>query len=162
MIKILGGILGILVIAMVVLSLTGRKEYRAEIIIPATPEQVWDVLMDTASYSEWNPVFVQVDGQYSVGSNVTNHVQPPTGDIIKIENQVLELEKSRRLRQTGGVTGIITFDHSWTLEPVDGGTKVIQYEIDRGAYVWFWDDSWVQPSYEKVNEALRKHVLVEN
>lgn len=142
-----------------ILSLTGRKEYRAEITIPAPPEQVWAILTDTRTYGEWNPVFIQVDGEYEVGARVTNHVQPPEGDLIRIENKVVEMEDYRRLRQTGGMTGIITFDHSWRLEPVEGGTRVTQYEIDRGAYVWFWDDSWVQPSYERVNEALQKRVL---
>lgn len=160
--KLIAGLLVLIVVAVGVLSLTGRKEYRAEIAIAAPPEQVWAVLIDTAAYGEWNPVFVQVDGKYEVGARVTNHVQPPEGDVIKIENKVLDMESNRRLRQTGGVTGIITFDHTWTLEPVEGGTRVTQYEVDRGAYVWFWDDSWVQPSYERVNEALQKRVLAKN
>ena len=69
-----------------------------------------------------------------------------------------ELVPQKLLRQKGGMTGIITFDHQWQLQLVEGGTRVTQYEIDRGIYVWFWDDSWIIPSYTKTLDALAKHV----
>ena len=47
----------------------------------------------------------------------------------------------------------------WLLEPVDGGTRVIQHEEYRGIGVWFWDASWVEPAYTQANEALRDRVL---
>lgn len=157
-IKLVGVFIAFAVVAVAILSFTGRKEYIAQTEIAASPETVWSVLTDTASYGEWNPVFVRVDGDYEAGASVTNHVQPPVGDLMEIENEVVEVEANRKLRQTGGVPGIITFDHTWTLEPVEGGTRITQREVDRGAYVWFWDGSWVQPAYERVNEALVERV----
>ena len=44
-------------------------------------------------------------------------------------------------------------------EPVKGGTKVTQREEYRGIAVWFWDADWVEPAYQKANQALRDRVL---
>ena len=63
------------------------------------------------------------------------------------------------MNQFGGYTGIITFDHHYILEKVDGGTKVIQREEYTGVYMNFWDASWVEPAYGRVNEALRDEVI---
>lgn len=135
-----------------------RKTFHVETIIPAPPEQVWAVLMDTQAYPEWNPVFVAVDGSYAEGGKMQNKVRDPEGNILKMTATVTTLTPERELRQYGGLPGIITFDHRWLLEPVDGGTKVIQHEVDRGFYLWFWNSDWIEPAYRQVNDALAKKV----
>jgi hypothetical protein len=65
----------------------------------------------------------------------------------------------KELNQSGGFPGILTFDHYYLLEKVDKGTKVIQKEDYSGIGVWFWDNSWIEPAYIKINEALKKRVL---
>ena len=51
-----------------------RKTYRVERIISATPEEIWAVLMDTAAYGEWNPVFVKVEGSYACWWHRSQHL----------------------------------------------------------------------------------------
>lgn len=139
-------------------AIFSNKIYRVERIISATPEEIWAVLMDTAAYGEWNPVFVKVEGSYAAGGTVLNTFKDPSGKLFDVTNKVEALEPNRLLRQKGGFTGVLTFDHQWLLEPVEGGTKVTQYEIDRGIYVWFWDDSWIVPKYTEVLQALEREV----
>ena len=139
-------------------AIFSNKTYRVEQIISATPEEIWAVLMDTAAYGEWNPVFVKVEGSYAAGGTVLNTFKDPSGKLFDVTNKVEALEPNRLLRQKGGFTGVLTFDHQWLLEPAEGGTKVIQYEIDRGIYVWFWDDSWIVPKYTEVLQALEREV----
>ena len=115
--------------------------------------------MDTAAYGEWNPVFIKVEGSEAGGGTVLNTFKDPSGKLFDVTNKVEALEPNRLLRQKGGFTGILTFDHQWLLEPVEGGTKVTQYEIDRGLYVWFWDDSWIIPKYTEVLQALDIEVM---
>lgn len=43
-------------------AIFSNKTYEVERVINAPPEKVWAVLMDTASYKNWNPVFTKVDG----------------------------------------------------------------------------------------------------
>jgi len=147
-----------LLCVLAVLAITGRETFRVEVFIPAPPEQVWSVLMDTEAYSEWNPVFTKVEGNYQLGGKVLNTVVDPKGSVLNITATVKGLENNRLLRQFGGYWGFLTFDHQWILAPVDGGTKVIQHEVDQGFYMWFWDSSWIIPSYSSVNEALKERV----
>ena len=155
----------ILLSIIVLVLLTGaaaifsNKTYRVERTISATPEAVWAVLMDTAAYGEWNPVFVKVEGSYAAGGTVLNTFKDPSGKLFDVTNKVEALEPNRLLRQKGGFAGMLTFDHQWLLEPVEDGTKVTQYEIDRGLYVWFWDDSWIIPKYSEVLQALDREVM---
>lgn len=150
---------------LVLLAGTGaftRKTFHIETVVPATPEQVWAVLSDTDAYSEWNPVFVDVDGTYVQGAKVKNKVRDPEGKILEMTATVKALKPARELRQYGGIPGIITFDHRWLLEPVEGGTKVIQHEIDRGLYLWFWNSEWIEPAYSLVNDALETRIKLLN
>ena len=152
------GLLVLAIITIVGVGLLQTKTFHVETFIAAPPEKVWKVLMDTASYPDWNPTFIKVEGTYEEGSTVTNLVQEPN-KTTSIQAKVKRVLPKQLLNQSGGLPGVITFDHHWKLEPAKAGTMVIQHEIDRGFYLFFWDSSWVQPAYERTSEALRERVL---
>lgn len=134
------------------------KTFHVETVIAAPAEQIWDVLTDTSAYPDWNPTFVDVQGEYAQGGKVLNKVQDPSGSVLEMTATVATLTPARELRQKGGVPLVITFDHRWILEPVEGGTKVIQHEVDRGLYLWFWNSDWIEPAYAKTSAALKARV----
>ncbi|MEO1077140.1 MAG: SRPBCC domain-containing protein, partial [Bacteroidota bacterium] len=134
--KILLG-LGALGLPAVLLAATGRKSVNTEILIPASPEAVWAVLSDPAGFSTWNPVIVEVDGAYREGERVTSRVVMD-GEPTTMNSRVVRVEPNRLLNQRGGPFGVLTFDHTWELTPVEGGTRVTQHEVYRGIGVWFW------------------------
>ncbi|TPV96719.1 MAG: SRPBCC domain-containing protein [Myxococcales bacterium FL481] len=142
----------------VALSLFGHKSVHAELVIPATPDMIWSVLTDTANYPEWNPVFVQVVGEHREGAKLTYQMKDQTGKTTEVVATVVKLDPERELNQFGGIRGVLTFDHHWRLEAVDGGTKVTQHEDYRGIGVWFWDPSWFETAYANANTALRERV----
>lgn len=152
---------GVLAVVVVVAAaaLFSKKTFLAETTIPAPPDAVWSVLMDTAEYANWNPVFVAIEGAYASGAQLTNHVRFPDGSVVAMDATVETMVPSRELRQKGGMPGILTFDHRWLLEPVLDGTEVTQLEVDRGLWLWFWDSDWVEPAYRRTNEALGARVL---
>lgn len=150
--------LPLLIVVVAATAVFTSKSFRVEIVIYAPPEVVWTVLVDTSRYSEWNPVFVAVDGDYVEGATVTNTVRFPNGSDVEMAATVETLSDRRELRQTGGIPGFLTFDHRWLLEPVDGGTRVVQHEVDRGLWLWFWNSDWIEPAYERVLEALAERV----
>ena len=148
----------IVLIVAVAGALATRKTFLVEIWIPAPPEAVWEVLIDTEAYPQWNPVFVEVDGAYAQGETVLNMVREPDGAILEMTATVETLLPNAELRQSGGIPGILTFDHRWLLEPADGGTRVVQHEVDRGIGLWFWSSDWLEPAYAAANEALAERV----
>ena len=137
----------------------GHTEVYTEIFIEAEPEEVWAVLTDAESYSTWNPVIIKAEGSYAPGAKIVNHLVEKDKKAVKIKSRVEVFDPPYHLNQFGGYMGVITFDHHYILEKVEGGTKVIQREDYTGFYVHFWDSTWVTPAYQRVNEGLRAEVL---
>lgn len=146
------------VAGLVALFIASRTVMHTEIVINAPPEKVWEVLTAVDQYPEWNPVFVKVDGVLAEGAQVTNHVVEPGKDPVEMKSSVLAMVPAKELRQSGGIPGVITFDHKYTLQAEGAATRVIQHEIDQGLYMYFWDSAWVEPAYAQVNQALKERV----
>ncbi len=144
----------LLVLVVISLGVSAQKTFVAETVVPAEADRVWSVLIDSAGYPDWNPVFVRVNGSFREGGQVEHHVRDPDGGLLEMTATVKTFNPGVELRQTGGLPGVLTFDHRWLLEPVEGGTKVIQHEVDRGIGLWFWNSDWIVPAYERVNDAL--------
>ncbi len=155
----IGWIVASVMVLVVALALTGRKSVHAELLIPASPEAIWSVLTDAGGYKDWNPVFTSVEGEYREGAEMAYRMRDASGTETDVTATVVKLDEPRELNQFGGMRGILTFDHHWFLEPVDGGTRVTQHEEYRGIGVWFWDPSWFESAYARANEALRNRVL---
>ena len=139
-------------------SLGYHKVY-TETVIAAEPEQVWAVITDAPNYKNWNPVITNAVGDYATGATIINMVVEDGKKPTKIKSKVVKFDPPYHLNQFGGYQGIITFDHHYILEKVAAGTKVIQSEEYTGFYVNFWDSDWVEPAYQRVNEALKAEVL---
>ena len=146
------------VLVFVTLFLLGRETFHAEITIDATPEEVWSVLTDAPGYAAWNPLLVPVSGDFSEGAEVEYRMTQPNGKQSTMKARVRKVVAPDLLGQHAGIPGVLTADHTWRLEPTPGGTRVIQHEVDNGVAMLFWDSSWVQPAYERVNLALKHRV----
>ncbi|MEW8627368.1 MAG: SRPBCC domain-containing protein [Candidatus Thiodiazotropha sp.] len=151
-------LLGVLVL-LVVLYLSGRKTFHAEIFIPAPPEKVWAVLTDEKGYKHWNPLLVPKEGKFSTGNKIVYQMTQPDGKQSDFPSKIISIEPLRLIKQFAGMPLVLTADHEYRLKAENGGTRVIQHEVDNGIVMHFWDSSWVQPSYEKVNEALKKRIM---
>jgi hypothetical protein len=135
---------------------SGCKTVTAETLVHAKPSTVWQVLSDPRGFEAWNPVHVQVEGEFREGESLRVHVKDGTGKVSVFDSTVRRVQKERELAQGGGFPGILTFSHSFRLEPFEGGTRVIQQEVFRGAGVLFVDLAWVEPAYRTVNAALKR------
>lgn len=65
--------------AAAVLFALGRETFHAEIIIEATPEEVWSVLTDARGYAAWNPLLVPVSGEFREGAEIEYRMTQPNG-----------------------------------------------------------------------------------
>ncbi|UJH67353.1 SRPBCC family protein [Allomuricauda sp. SCSIO 65647] len=141
------------------LYLIGQKSVHTELVIEASPQQIWDVLMDEEGYKEWNHVLFPVAGEIEQGNSLPYHLINPKGETIEFEFEVIQSVPLELLNQKGGVLGVFTFDHRYILEPFGNHTKVTLHEDFRGIIVPFWNVDWVQQAYIDLNQSLRKFVL---
>ncbi|GLS27548.1 SRPBCC domain-containing protein [Marinibactrum halimedae] len=148
-----------IILGLISLGLISCASVNNEIVIEASPNEVWEVLTNTSAYAEWNPVILDPQGTFIEGGKVVMQFKEPSGKQYEIKAKVKQVVPEKLLNQYGGTWGIITFDHSYTLEQVPEGTKVTIHEDYKGLYVPFWDHSQMEVSYAKVNEALKKRVL---
>jgi uncharacterized protein YndB with AHSA1/START domain len=93
--------------------------------IARPPEDVWAVVSDLTTHTEWRPALVEfrqlTEGPLQVGSRV-REVLRFGGREIEIEDVVTALEPPRRLALRGGWKAA-DFEVEFTLEPSAGGTR---------------------------------------
>ena len=150
---IIGSVL--LLVILVVVGLTAHKSVRAEIVINASPEEVWSVITDPAAYGQWNPIFIAYEGEFAEGSRLGLQLKMGEGDATPVQVVVKKFVPNEWMHQGGGYPAILTYDHNWRLEPLPGGTRVIQHEDYTGLYVFFWNPESVERAYEQGNANLK-------
>lgn len=101
------------------------RELRAETIVDAPPERVWELLTDFTQMARWSPEMVRMVplkrgglrvGQWYLGINRRKAVVWPTRSVVGA------VETGRRLvwdTRSSGARWI------WELEPADAGTRVV-------------------------------------
>jgi hypothetical protein len=151
-------ILVVILIAVVIAYLTGKKSVHDEILINASPEKVWSVLTNTNVYSSWNPVMKLLEGELAEGNTVKYQFTQSTESVYTISARVKEMIPQEFLNQVGGMPVFLTFNHRYILNSTNEGTKLIIHEDYQGIGVHFWNPQPVEEAYKKLNSALKKHV----
>ena len=145
----------LMLLGLLLAILLPRKSVHAELVINAPAAAVWAVILDSASYGEWNPIFESVEGTFSEGARMAISMRLEDGSFTPVEAVVEELVPNQMLHQRAGFPGLLTADHQWLLEQTPEGTRVIQHEEYRGVGVLFYDPSYVQALYAEGLAALK-------
>jgi hypothetical protein len=141
-------------------------EVSASIEIAATPENVWAVLADLASYPQWHPVFRSVTGQLAVGSKLTiKTIVPATGHPMTARVKVRTVEPGTELGWASKLLGITISKRRFLLSPSGGGTLLVQAATYhglggtrrgyRGGRIVNVVGS-IQGTFEAINEAIKQ------
>lgn len=126
--------------------------------IAATPEHVWAVLSDLASYPQWHPVFRAVTGQLAAGSKITiTTAHPVTDRTMTARVRVLAAEPTRQLRWVSNL-GVMRSERSFILTPEAGGTLLEQTATYRGILVRFPEKTItrIQDTFVAINQAIKQ------
>lgn len=113
------------------------KRLSSEILIEASPTDVWAVLTGFAAYPEWNPFLVNVTGSPEQGHRLSITLSPPGGRRITLKPEVTEVATGRVLEWWGHlvVRGLFDGRHRFELHPTGTGTRLVQSETFTGALV---------------------------
>jgi hypothetical protein len=137
------------------------KELVSSIDIEAPAQQVWEVLVDFAAFSDWNLFITQAEGRVEVGSRLTLRMQPVGGSAVTLRPTVVEVVDGHRLRWQGrvGVRGLFDADHLFIVEPRGpAGSRLVQQEQFSGLLVPFFQrslDRGTLPAFHAMNAALK-------
>jgi len=140
-----------------------KREISHTIQIDASPEAVWAVLTDSASFPAWNPFIRRLDGELRVGARLSVTVQPPGRRSSSFRPTVLAADRARELRWLGRVLipGIFDGEHRLVLEPTaSGGTRFTQAERFAGILVRLVGGTLdsTDVGFQRMNEALKARV----
>lgn len=116
-----------------------KKEILTEIEIQASPQEVWQALMDTPRYPEWNPFLIQIDGVLQQNATPFFHLRDEEGRKMKIRSHIHLFEPQKMLGWSGRVfLGSLRYQHHLQLKTLPNGhTQFIQHEEFHGWIIRF-------------------------
>jgi len=137
-----------------------HHELHTEIDIDATPEVVWQVLIDLDRWVDWNPFITSSVGKPEVGEKLVNRMEPPGGKAITFKPQVTVVEDGKMFEWLGklGFSGVFDGRHRFDVEATPTGTKLTQSESLDGMLVRVMQkslDSKTKSGFEAMNVALK-------
>jgi len=138
------------------------RRIETAIDIAASPQAVWNVLVDFAAYPDWNPFIRRLQGEATVGARLEVTVQPPAAKPMTFKPTVLAAAPARELRWLGRVPmpGLLDGEHGFRLEPTAGGCRLHHGEEFRGILVPLFGrmlDTTAR-GFTAMNEALKQRV----
>jgi uncharacterized protein YndB with AHSA1/START domain len=100
------------------------QEYVATAVIDASPNAVWDILVDADGYRRWNPEITAIYGAIDLGEKITAHVHIGAGVIRKVGMRVTGFAPPSRMEWTGGLPfGLFVGRRTFTVTPRGNGTE---------------------------------------
>ncbi len=96
------------------------KKLKTEIIIDAPATVIWEVLMDTDSYHQWNPFIQSINGTLKVGEKLAVLIQLEGKKPQLFRPRVQVVETAQEFRWLGHlwVPGLFDGEHHFQLEQV--------------------------------------------
>lgn len=139
-----------------------QREIQTSILIDASPETVWTILMDFESYPTWNPFIQKATGQRKVESQLTVEIHPPGASAQTFSPHVKVVKKNEEFVWLGmlGFKGLFDGRHRFGLERVGSNqTRFHHGEQFNGILVpllLMIAGKATKQGFESMNEAIKK------
>lgn len=140
------------------------KEIKTQIVINASPNQVWKELIDVKNYPNWNPFIKSIDGEFHVGKKIVARIEPPEAKGMTFKPTILICDENKEIRWLGHlfVKGLFDGEHCFQLiDNHDGTITFIQSEKFYGILVPLFrkmlDENTVN-GFNAMNEKLKEIV----
>jgi hypothetical protein len=147
------------------IKLDKMKAIETEIIIPASKQQIWSVLMDHSSYPNWNPFIIHISGKSEVKQSLQVKINPKPNNTMGFTPIVLVNNLNQEFRWKGKLwlNGIFDGEHYFILESLnEKQTKLIHGEQFSGiltAPLFSLIGNNTKKGFETMNIALKEEVL---
>ena len=110
-------------------------ELNTQITINASPEEIWNVLIDFKSYPDWNPFITSIEGTPETGNQLKADI-----DGMKFKPLILESISNKKLVWKGRLLfkGLFDGEHSFEIIQQQESCLFIQSEKFTGILVPFF------------------------
>jgi hypothetical protein len=138
------------------------KEVRSEIDINSYPESVWRILIDFATYEQWNPFINKIVGLPTKGSKIDIYIETSSGKNRKYSPRITKVEEGHELRWFGksSLPGFLNAEHIFTIEELQPErVRFIQREVFDGLLTRVFGkgvDTDIRQGFQDMNDALKK------
>ena len=136
------------------------RTIHTEIGIGAPADRVWDILIATDRWAEWNP-FARMAGRVAPGERITVTLTPPGKSAMTLRPTIVKLEPGREFKWLGhlGMRGIFDGEHGFRVTPEHlGRCRFEHFETFRGVLVapvmWGFGQA-TREGFEAMNRALK-------
>ncbi len=133
------------------------KAFEASTFIQASPEAVWAVLTDAATWTQWNPTVDSIEGTIAPGAKVTVYAKLSPGRAFPVK--VSGFEPPHRMVWTGGMPlGLFKGERIYTLQSKAGGVAFTMREAFSGLMAPLITRSIpdLQPAFDAFAAALKR------
>ncbi|MEL6132253.1 MAG: SRPBCC domain-containing protein [Bacteroidota bacterium] len=134
-----------------------------DIIIEATPQQVWTVLTDTENFSSWGIFLTDIQGTICDSCEIDAIFQlNPSKEKFQDVHHTIAVEEGKEFRWSEKFVGGILDNHVFRVEPTaDGKTRFIQSDMAKGGLTWLLGKTFIKleaENYPIFNRALKEEV----
>ena len=96
------------------------REYKASIDIKAPAEAVWNILLDTSAYPEWDPYCDKIEGDVVLGKKIKAYSKLSPGRAFPVK--VTELRTNEKMTWSGGMPlGLFKGERTFVIDPASEG-----------------------------------------
>ncbi len=136
-------------------------EIKTEVIIDASPQKIWSILIDFENYPNWNPFIKSIAGIPKVGNKITVRVEPPESKGMTFNPKILTFDFLKKLTWLGHFMFNGLFDGKHTFEIIDNGNGTStfkQSETFSGVLVPFFKKKLLKTKkgFELMNNKLKE------
>jgi hypothetical protein len=107
------------------------KSIYTDIEISASPDRIWNILLDVNKYPEWNPFIINVEGVFKEGEKIKVTLHQVDSKPMVFKPRCKKLNIAKELRWLGHlfIPGLFDGEHIFELQTLENGnTKFIQRE----------------------------------
>lgn len=107
------------------------KEYKASTLIRASPEKIWTILIDGASWPQWDPSCEKLEGRITPGEKLKAFTKLSPGRAFPVK--VSEFVPHQKMTWTGGMPlGLFKGVRTFTLTPRGDQVEFTLHEVFSG------------------------------
>lgn len=134
-----------------------KKNIETNIVINATAEKIWKILIDFKRYPEWNPFILSMEGEVNEGARLKANIKG-----MKFTPVVLAVRANREFRWLGNfiIKGLFDGEHYFLLNQNNDGTTTLTHgEYFNGVLVPVFSktlDKKTKEGFENLNLALKE------